>query len=132
MDHLTSVRRPDQVIVNKKKKKRTRLIVDFAILADQIVKLKESKKKGKYHDLAWEMKKLWNMKMQVLPVVICILGTVTKNWYGNWRSWKLQDVGETINYRIIKISQDTEKSPEDLTRLVVTQTRVRNHQLSLV
>ena len=35
-------------------------------------------------------------------------------------------------YRIIKIGQNTEKSPGDLRRLAVTQTRVRNHQLTLM
>ena len=33
---------------------------------------------------------------------------------------------------IIKIGQNTEKSPEDLRRLAVTQTPVRNHLLTLV
>ena len=39
IDHLISARRQDQVIVNEKK--RTWLIVDFAIPADHSVKLKE-------------------------------------------------------------------------------------------
>ena len=41
-------------------------------------KLKESEKKDKYLDLASELKKLWNMKMTVIPIVIGTLGTVTK------------------------------------------------------
>ena len=36
------------------------------------------------------------------------------------------------NYSIIKIGQNTEKSPEDLKRLSVTQTSGRNRQLMLV
>ena len=55
-DHLISARQPDLVIVNKKKKKRkekrTYRIVDFAVLADHKVKLKENEKKDKYPDLA--------------------------------------------------------------------------------
>ena len=43
-----------------------------------MVKLKESEKRGKYLDLARELKKLWNMKVMVIPVVIGVLGTVTK------------------------------------------------------
>ena len=55
-DHLISTRRPDLVIVNKKKKKkkkkekkekRTCRIVNFAVPAYQRVKLKESEKKKK-------------------------------------------------------------------------------------
>ena len=36
------------------------------------------------------------------------------------------------NYSLIKIGQNTEKSPGDLNRLAVTQTPVRSHQLTLV
>ena len=55
-DHLISARRPDLVIINKKK--RTCKIVNFATPADHRVKFKESEKKGKYLDLARELKKL--------------------------------------------------------------------------
>ena len=42
-DHLISTRRPDLVSVNKKKKRRkTWWIMDFALLADHRVKIKES------------------------------------------------------------------------------------------
>ena len=36
------------------------------------------------------------------------------------------------NYSIIKIGQDTEKSPEDLRGLAATQTPLRNYQLTLM
>ena len=39
---------------------------------------KESEKKDKYQDLAKELKKLWNIKVMVIPIVIGALGTVTK------------------------------------------------------
>ena len=39
---------------NNDKKKRTCWIVDFAVLADHILKLKESEKKSKYPDLSRE------------------------------------------------------------------------------
>ena len=63
---------------NNKKKKRTCRIVDFAVPADYRVKLKESEKNDKYLDLARESKKLWNMKVTVIPIVIGAFGTVTK------------------------------------------------------
>ena len=53
-------------------------IVDFAVSADHRVKLKENEKRYKYLDLAWEMKKLWNIKLTVIPKVIGALDTVTK------------------------------------------------------
>ena len=43
MDHLISARQQDKVIV-KKKKKRTCRIVDYAIPADHMVKLKKAKR----------------------------------------------------------------------------------------
>ena len=55
MDPLISARRPDLIIINKKK--RTCKIVDFAVPANLRIKLKESEKKDKYLDLARELKK---------------------------------------------------------------------------
>ena len=45
--------------------------MDFAVPADHRVKLKDQ-------DLAWELKKLSNMKVTFIPVVINALGTVIK------------------------------------------------------
>ena len=42
---------------NNQQKKRTWRIVNFAVPTDHRVKLKESKKKDKYQDLAKELKK---------------------------------------------------------------------------
>ena len=43
------------------------------------VKLKGSKKRDKYPDVARELKKeLWNMNMTVMPIVIGALGTIPK------------------------------------------------------
>ena len=55
-DHLISARRPDLIIINKKK--RTCKIADFAVQADRRIKLKECEKKNSYLDLARELKKL--------------------------------------------------------------------------
>ena len=52
--------------------------MDFAIPADKRVKLKESEKKDNYMDLARKLKKLWNMKVTVIRIVIDALGTVSK------------------------------------------------------
>ena len=55
-------------------------IMDFAVPADHRVKLKESEKMAKYLNLAWGLKKLWNMKVTVILIVICALVTVTKRF----------------------------------------------------
>ena len=52
--------------------------MDFAVPADHRIKLKECKKKEKYLDLARELKKLWYMKMTIIPIVIGAFGTITK------------------------------------------------------
>ena len=75
-DHLIPARRPDLIIINKKK--RTCIIVDFAVPADHRIKRKESEKKDKYLDLVRELKKLWNMLVKIIPIVIGAFGTVTK------------------------------------------------------
>ena len=54
-NHLISARRRNLIIINKKK--RTCKIVDFAVPADNRIKVKECEKKDKYLDLARELKK---------------------------------------------------------------------------
>ena len=68
-DHLIPARRPDLIIINNKKR-RTCKIVDFAVPADHRIKLKECEKKNKYLDLARELKKLGNMQVTIIPIVI--------------------------------------------------------------
>ena len=70
------------MMINKKKK-RTCKIVDFAVRADHRVKLKECEKKDKYLNLARELKKLWNMKVTIIPIMIGAFGTVTKGLLKN-------------------------------------------------
>ena len=48
----------------------------FAVLADDRIKLKESKKKDRYLDLARELKHLWNMNVTVIPVITSAPGTI--------------------------------------------------------
>ena len=52
--------------------------VDFVVPTDHRINLKESEKKDKYIDLARELKKLWYMKVTIVPIGICAIGTITK------------------------------------------------------
>ena len=63
---------------NQQKKKKISKIVNFAFPADYRIKLKECEKRDKYLDLARELKKLWNMKVTIIPIVIGAFGMVTK------------------------------------------------------
>ena len=95
--------------------------------------MKESEKRYKYQDLARELKKQWDMKVTVIPIVFDPFSTLTKmigtgtEELGNKRmSW------DHTNYSIVGIVHNTNKSPGDFKRLAVTQTPVENHQLTLV
>ena len=76
-DHLISVRRSDLIIIDKKTE-RKELAKLWTVLVDHRVKLKESEKKDSYLDLARELKKLWNLKVIIIPYVIGDFGTITK------------------------------------------------------
>ena len=55
-DHLIPARKPYLIIINNKKKERICKIVDFAVLADNRIKLKWERM-DKYKDLARVLKK---------------------------------------------------------------------------
>ena len=74
---LIPARRPDLVIVCKNL--RTCCIEDFVFSADHWVKIKESEKRDMYLDIAIEVKKLWNLKVSVIPIVTGALGTIPKS-----------------------------------------------------
>ena len=63
---------------NNQQKNRTCKIVDFAVPANHRIKLKEYERKDKYLDLAWELKKLRNIQVTIISILIGALGTVTK------------------------------------------------------
>ena len=60
-------------------------------------------KKDKYLDLARELKKLWNMQVTIIPIVIGAFGTVTKGLLKGLEDLEVGGRVETI--------QNTKKSP---------------------
>ena len=129
-DHLISARRPDLVIINKKK--GTCRIVDFAVPGDHRVKMKENEKKDKYLDLARELEKQWNIKVTVIPIVIGAVGSHQRINKGTGRLGNKRTSGDHSNYNIIEIVQNMEESSGDLRRLVVIQTPIRNYRQTSV
>ena len=120
-------------ILNKLDKNIPKLNQTICVLGDHWVKIKGNKKRDKYLDLAWEVKKLWNMKMTVILIVIGALGTIPKGLVRGLEGLEIGGRTETIqDNSIVKIGQNTEKSPRDLIRLAVTQTKVKYPQLTLV
>ena len=131
--NLNQKTRPYNNQQQKKKKKRIFHILDFAVLADHRIKLKEYEKKDKYLDLARELKKLWNMKVTIRPIVIGAFGTETKGLLKVNEDFEVDRRVETIpNDNIIENGQNTKKSLGHLRRLAVTQTPVKDHQPKLM
>ena len=56
-----------------------------------MVKIKEPEKRDKYFDLAKELKKLWSMRVTVIPVIARALGTVLKGVGKDWSQRKNRD-----------------------------------------
>ena len=80
-DHEIYGRRPDVIVIQKDK--NLCQITDFAYLHDARVYTKELEKTEHYQHLVRELRKIWNMKVNVIPLVKCALGTTTlkiKNW----------------------------------------------------
>ena len=93
-DLLISARRPEPIVINKKQ--RTYKIIDFAVPADHKIKLKECEMKDKYLNLARELKKLWNMNVKIIPIVISAFGTITKGLLKGLEELKVGGRVETI------------------------------------
>ena len=96
-DHLIPSRRPDFVLINKKKKRRRERTcqVDFTVPADHRVKIKERKKRVKYLSLTKELKKT------VEHAGDGVFGTVSK---GLKRGLALMEIGgriETIQITVL-------------------------------
>ena len=85
----------------QKKKKKNCKIVDFTVPADHIIKLKECEKKDKYLDLARELKKLWNMYVTIIPIVIGAFGTVREGLLKGMEDLEFGGRVETIQTTVL-------------------------------
>ena len=85
-DHVIEGRRPDLVIVDKKK--RTFKIIDFAVPGDSRIEEKERDKIEKYQDLRRELQKIWSVKVRIIPLVVGSLVAIPKQ-FGN----RLKQIG---------------------------------------
>jgi len=71
-DREVTANRPDIIIKNKKEKTCT--LLDVAIPAGRNVVQKDAEKKLKYKGLCIEVKRTWNLKCTVIPVIIGATG----------------------------------------------------------
>ena len=125
-DHLILARRPDLIIINKKK--RISKIADFAGLADHRIKLREYENKDEYLDLARELKKIWNMKVIIIPFLTGAFGTVTKGLLKNLGDLELDGGVDTLQTKaLLRTARIQSRVLE-----TCTQTPVKNNQLTLM
>ena len=128
-DHVILSKRQDLVLINKKK--RTCWLVDFAVPTNYRVKIKESEKIDKYLHIAREVKRLWNMKVTVILIVIGALGMVTKGLEKGQEELKIRGRLRP-DYSTVENGQNTEMNHGNLQRFAVTWTPVKNYQPTLV
>ena len=112
-------------------KERFGKFVDFAVPADRRIKLKECEKKDKYLDLPRELKKLWNMKVTIVPIVIGAFDTATKGLLKRLEDLEgcgwVETIQTTALLRIAWILRRVLDIWEDLMSL-----KWKNHQLTLM
>ena len=76
-DRHVPCNKPD-IVIQEKKSDRSQ-IIDVAIPSDYNVQKKATDKMSKYVDLQTEWQRLWNKKVEVIPVIIGATGIVDKN-----------------------------------------------------
>ena len=107
--------------------------MDFGIPANNRVKLKAREKKDKYLDLAREVKKIVEYESDVYTNCYwCSWYSHRKIVKGSGGLGNKRTSGHHLNYCVIEIGTNTEKSPGDLRRFAVIQTPVKDKQLTLM
>ena len=80
-DRTITANRPDIII--KGLVNSTCKLIDVSIPSDRNIALEEIGKKSKYKDLELEIQRMWQMKTEVIPVVVGALGTIKKGMVEN-------------------------------------------------
>ena len=131
MDHLIPARRPSLIIINNKKREFAKT-VGFAVPADHRINLKECEKKDKYLDLARELKKQWNKKVTIVPIVIGALGTITKGLLKGLEDLEFGGRVETIQMTaLLRTARILRRVLETWRDLLSLRLQWKNHQLTL-
>ena len=97
-DHVIEARRPDMVIIDMTTNECK--IIDLTCLFDSRIEEREKDKMKGCNDLNGGLKKIWDMPVKVIPVVLGALGTTPKKL----KQW-LSDIG--IEKRIVELQKTT-------------------------
>ena len=91
--------------------------MNFVVTANHRVKIKDNKKIDKYLNLARELKKLWKMRVTMIPTVIGVLATVLKGLERGLEELGIEERAETIQItallRSVKILNPESWQPEE-------------------
>ena len=87
-DRVIEAQIPDLVVVDKKE--IICKIIDFAVRRDSRIEEKEKDEDRKISRLGKELQKIWNVKVKIIPMVVCSLGAIPKQ-VGN----RLKEIGIT-------------------------------------
>ena len=102
----------------------------FDVQVNHRIKLKESEKKDKYLDPTTELRKLWNMKVTIIPIVISAFCIVTKGLLKGLGDLEIGGRVETIQTTtLLRMARILGR---DLRGLAVTQTSLKDHELTLM
>jgi hypothetical protein len=77
-DRTIPNKKPDIII--RDNEKRTCMLIDVAIPGDRNVIKKEAENILKYKDLTREIQRMWNVKTNLIPVIIGETGTISKSF----------------------------------------------------
>ena len=87
-------RRPDIVVVEKDNK--VAFLIDIAVSRDSGVE-EEQENVDKYQNLAQEIKRLWKVSTNIIPVMVTVLGTTPKSL-----ERKLKRTGTTVKFMLLQ------------------------------
>ena len=107
--------------------------MDFDVPTDHRVKLKKSKKRDKYQDLARELKKLTNRRVTVIATVVGALGTVFKRLVQELQDLEIRGRVETIQTTaLLRSARIQRRVPEISGDLLSLKLQWKTHQPMLV
>ena len=105
-------------------------MVDFSVPADHRVKLKENENIDKYLDLARELKKLWNMRVKMIPIIVGALGMVPKSLEDRLEEFEIRGRIETIQTTALLRSAGIFRRVLESWEELLSLTSGNNHHIS--
>ena len=91
--------------------------MNFAAAVGDRVKIKETEKMGTYLHPARELKKLWNIRVMIILIVVSTLETVSNCLKRRLEEWEITGKIETIqptSLRSVRILKRIQETREDL------------------